>query len=197
MILDGPLPAGPRGLWLLEGVPCVGKSTLLHRWRRETEAPVLWAGEDLATQRLFEPLETAHRPEAVEPWLRGLLQGWQALQARASAMAWAGSQGGFLAIQERFHLSAEGEGGLGPGAFEALEAALAEAGAQGVLLTLSGPELGRRLEASLTGRPPAWGRWLEGRYGSLAGATAAFLQRQSELEGLAHRSLLPWRRAQT
>lgn len=192
MILEGPLPEAPAGLWLLEGVPCAGKSTLLHRWRRGTAAPVLWAAEDLATQRLFEPLEDRHHPGAVEPWLQALLGGWGQLRARAAGAPWGAPAPAFLALQERFHLSAEVAGGLGPGAFRALDAALAEAGARGVLLRVSAETLARRLAASLEARPPAWGRWLERRWGGLEGAKTAFLAEQGRLEALAAESLLPW-----
>ena len=197
MIRPGPVPEAPSGLWLLEGVSCAGKSTLLRRWRRETEAPVLWAAEDLATQRLFEPLETAHHPGAVEPWLRGLLAGWRELQARAEAMAWGERRHGFLAMQERFHLSAALEGGLGPGAFGSLEEALADAGARGLLLTVSEATLERRLEASLATRPPAWARWLTRRHGGVAGATRDLLEAQDRLRALAAGSVLPWVEAQS
>ena len=197
MILQGPAPGTPTGLWLLESVSCAGKSTWLHRWRRETAAPVLWAAEDLATQRLFEPLETAHRPEAVEPWLRSLLAGWRELQARAGAMAWGDRRHGFLALQERFHMSAALEGGLGSGAFEALEAELVSLGAQGLLLTVSAETLARRLEASLAERPPAWGHWLARRHGGVTEAAADLLEVQERLRELAGRSSLPWIEART
>lgn len=185
--------AAPAGLWILEGVPLAGKSSLLRRWRAASPAPVLWSAEDLASQRIFEPLETQHRPEVVEPWLHGLLDAWEALQSAAARAPWAARRGDFAAHQERFHLSAALEGGLGPGAFQALEARLAALGARGLLLRLDEATLRARIEASLAERPASWAAWLQRRYGGPDGALRAFLDQQMELEALAKRSRLEWR----
>ncbi len=192
MILGTPPPEAPSGLWLLEGVSCSGKSSLLHRWRRECSAPVLWAAEDLATQRLFEPLDSAHHEQAVAPWLEALVGAWGALQAQAARAPWGAARAGFLAVQERFHLSAREEGGLGPEAFESLERALEALGARGVLLRVDPETLARRLEASLSERPEAWGRWVARRYGSLAEAVQVLGEAQAALEDQARGSRLPW-----
>lgn len=183
---------GPPGIWILEGIPLAGKTTLLRRWRTGNRAPVLWSAEDFASQRLFEPLDSRHTPAAVTPWLTGMVDAWAGLQSLASATHLREVRFGFAAHQERFHLSAILDGGLAEADFAALEARLADLGARGVLLCLDEPELQRRLEASLAERPPTWPAWLQRRYGGPAGAAAAFLERQSQLLKLAEDSCLAW-----
>lgn len=191
MILDGPPPA-PDGLWLLEGVPLSGKTTRLRAWRAASTHPVLWSAEDLASQRLFEPLEARHRPESVVPWLEGLLAAWEALSAARAAAPWDGCLPAFAAHQERFHLSAALEGGLAPGAFERIEGRLAALGARGLLCVAEPGDLALRLERSLQERPPAWSRWLERRFGGVEGALARFAEQQGPFRDLAGKSRLSW-----
>lgn len=192
MILPGPLPDAPAGLWILEGVPLAGKTTLLRRWRVASAHRALWSGEDAATQRRFEPLEARHRPEAVEPWLEAMVHAWEALEAGARATAWGREAPGFAAHQERFHLSAAVAGGLAPGGFERLEARLAALGARGVLLSVAPEELAARLEASASARPPSWQAWILARHGGPRGALEAWAGQEEALLGLARRSALPW-----
>lgn len=191
MILDGPAPA-PDGLWLLEGAPLAGKTTRLRAWRAESTGPVLWSAEDLASQRLFEPLEARHRPEAVVPWLEGLLAAWEALASARAAAPWDSWLPPFAAHQERFHLSAALDGGLGPGDFERIEARLAAAGARGLLCLAEPGEMARRLDRSLGERPPTWLRWLERRFGGPEGALARFLEQQDRFREQAGKSRLSW-----
>lgn len=194
MILAGEPPEAPQGLWILEGVPLSGKTTLLRRWRRGAEHPVLWSAEDQATQRRFEPLEQRHLPGAVEPWLDGLLDAWEALEAGARATAWGRRGPAFAAHQERFHLSAALEEGLGPGAFERLEGRLAGLGARGVLLQVPPEALAERLESSLRLRPPSWAAWIQARFGGSGGALEAWARQAACFEALAGRSVLGWMR---
>ena len=191
MLLDGPAPA-PDGLWLLEGAPLSGKTTRLRAWRAASAHPVLWSAEDLASQRLFEPLETRHRPPAVVPWLAGMLAAWEALAEARAAAPWDGWLPPFAAHQERFHLSAALEEGLAPGDFERTEARLAALGARGLLCLTEAGELARRLKHSLAERPPAWSRWLERRFGGPEGALAAFLEQQAHFRVQAGKSRLSW-----
>ena len=191
MILEGPPPA-PDGLWLLEGAPLSGKTTRLRAWRAASAHPVLWSAEDLASQRLFEPLEARHRPEAVVPWLEGLLAAWEALAAACAAAPWNGWLPAFAAHQERFHLSAALDGGLAPGDFERIEGRLAALGARGLLFLAEPGELARRLERSLRERPQAWSRWLERRFGGAEGALATFLEQQAHFRVQAGKSRLSW-----
>jgi len=192
MIETGPVPGSASGLWILEGIPLSGKTALLRRWRAASEEPVLWSAEDFATQRLFEPLERRHEPEAVFPWLEGMLEAWEKLQRLAERPPWSPLRTRFTAHQERFHLSARLELGITEVQAEGLETRLARLEARGILLRLNGEELERRLERSLDGRPGPWGRWIEHRFGSLAGAKTAFLEQQGHIEALAHSSCLPW-----
>jgi len=191
MILDGPPPA-PDGLWLLEGVPLSGKTTRLRAWRAESTHPVLWSAEDLASQRLFEPLETRHRPEAVVPWLTGMIGAWEALAAARAAAPWDGRLPAFAAHQERFHLSAALDGGLGPGDFERIEGRLAALGARGLLCLVDPRDLAERLDRSLAERPPAWARWLDRRFGGPGAARIDFLERQEWFLQEAGKSRLSW-----
>lgn len=191
MILDGPPPASD-GLWLLEGAPLSGKTTRLRAWRAASAHPVLWSAEDLASQRLFEPLEDRHRPEAVVPWLEGMLGAWEALAAARAAAPWADRLPCFAAHQERFHLSAAFDGGLAPGDFERIEGRLAALGARGLLCLVEPGDLARRLARSLPDRPPAWSRWLERRFGGVEGALAGFLEQQAHFRVQAGKSRLSW-----
>lgn len=191
MLLDGPAPA-PDGLWLLEGVPLSGKTTRLRAWRAASAHPVLWSGEDLASQRLFEPLEERHHPGSVVPWLEGMLAAWEALAAARAAAPWDDRLPGFAAHQERFHLSAALEGGLARDGFEAIEARLTVLEARGLLCLAAPEDLARRLDRSLAERPPAWSRWLERRFGGPGGALEAFLRQQAWFLEAAGKSRLSW-----
>ncbi len=191
MIREGEVPP-PEGLWLLEGVPLSGKTTRLRAWRAASELPVLWSAEDLASQRLFEPLEVRHAPGSVVPWLEGMRGAWEALAAARAAAPWHGRLPPFAAHQERFHLSAGLDGGLGPGDADRLEARLAALGARGVLCLVEPGPLAARLEASLRQRPPAWAAWLDRRFGGPEGAREAFLEQQGRLLDLGGKSRLSW-----
>lgn len=191
MILDGPPPA-PDGLWLLEGVPLSGKTTRLRAWRAASAHPVLWSAEDLASQRLFEPLEDRHHPGPVAPWLEGMLDAWEALAAARAAAPWDGRLPPFAAHQERFHLSAALDGGLAPGDLERIEARLQALGARGLLCLVEPGELARRVDRSLAERPPAWSRWLERRFGGRKGALTRFLEQQDSFHDQAGKSRLSW-----
>jgi len=192
MILPGPPPDAPGGLWLLEGVPLAGKTALLRRWRARSPHRVLWSAEDAATQRRFEPLSQRHRPEAVEPWLEALLAAWEALEAGARDTAWGREGAGFAAHQERFHLRAALEGGLAPGAFERLEARLAALGARGVLLRAAPHAHAARLAVSFEARPPSWPAWVRARFGGPEAALEAWRAQEAAFLDLAERSALPW-----
>lgn len=183
---------GPEGIWILEGVPLAGKTTLLRRWRSGSLAPVLWSAEDFASQRLFEPLEQRHTPARVAPWLSAMVESWARLQELAAETHLREVRFAFAAHQERFHLSAALDGGLAAADFAALEARLLALGARGVLLRLEPAELARRLQASLAERPATWPAWLQRRYGGIEGAAAAFLERQAQLLERAAASGLEW-----
>ena len=191
MIVEGPPPA-PDGLWLLEGVPLSGKTTRLRAWREASAHPVLWSAEDLASQRLFEPLARHHHPSRVTPWLEGLVGAWEALATARAAAPWAERLPPFAAHQERFHLSAALDGGLEPGAFARLEDRLAALGARGILCWIEPDALAERLVLSVTGRPPAWSRWVDRRFGGPEGALAAFQESQQRFGELAGKSRLFW-----
>lgn len=191
MIVEGEAPT-PEGLWLLEGIPLSGKTTRLRAWRGASDHPVLWSAEDLASQRLFEPLEDRYVPGAVKPWLEGLLGAWGALARAREAAPWAGRLRPFAAHQERFHLSAALAGGLEDGDLGGLESNLLALGARGVLCLVEPGELARRMQRSFTERPPAWRSWLDRRYGGAEAAQAAFLDQQAQLLDLAGKSRLSW-----
>ncbi|MFN8010361.1 MAG: hypothetical protein U0P81_03050 [Holophagaceae bacterium] len=192
MILPGSPPSCPAGIWILEGVPLSGKTTLLRRWRTGSGHRVLWSGEDAATQRRFEPLQERHRPDAVEPWLEGLLDAWEALVAGSRGLGWAREGTGFAAHQERFHLSALVEGGLTPEGFRRIEDRLAALGARGVLLRIGGTEGSRRLERSAAERPPSWMAWVLATHGSRPAAAEAWAAQQARLLEAARGSALGW-----
>jgi hypothetical protein len=192
MLIRNAIPEKPEGLWILEGTCLAGKTTLLRRWRSESSAPLLWSAEDLATQRLFEPLEVHHKPDAVEPWLESMLEAWEALQKMASATPWSPVRSRFTAHQERFHLSARFEHGIGAAHFESLETRLLSLKAEGVLVMLSAQVFSDRLNQSLDERPPSWAKWLEHRFGSIRSAETAFWQQQARLQDLAIESRLTW-----
>lgn len=191
MILDGPPPAAD-GLWLLEGVPLSGKTTRLRAWRAESAHPVLWSAEDLASQRLFEPLEDRHGPGMVVPWLDGMVGAWEALAKARAAAPWDGWLPPFAAHQERFHLSAVLDGGLAPGDFERIETRLAVLGTRGLLCLVEPEVLALRLDHSLQTRPLAWSRWLVRRFGGVEGALARFLEQQDHFRDQAGKSRLSW-----
>jgi len=192
VILPGPPPHAPAGLWLLEGVPLAGKTTLLRRWRAGAGHRVLWSAEDVATQRMFEPLRERHAPEAVEPWLEGMLAAWESLESGSRGLGWASGGTGFAAHQERFHLSALVEAGLTPEGFRRIEDRLAALGACGVLLQVGGAELDRRLEASARERPRSWMAWVLATHASRREAAAAWAAQQERLLEAARRSALGW-----
>lgn len=192
MILPGPPPPSPAGVWILEGVPLSGKTTLLRAWRDGAGHRVLWSAEDVATQRRFEPLRERHAPEAVEPWLEGLLAAWESLEGGSRGLGWAREGTGFAAHQERFHLSALEEGGLGPGGFRRIEDRLALLGARGVLLRVGRADLERRLEASARERPRPWMAWVLATHGGRREAAEAWAAQQARLLEAARGSALGW-----